>query len=153
MFPNVQSANPPASMAAIREFEHSRGLDLPSLYREFLLATTGGSPDTPLFPIEGMALNPHGLIQVFFGIGAGLPTSDLAKVYDMYVGGFPQGIVPIACTDGDDFICLDLRNGHERVAFWDKRHFWGTGEWRESDLYHVADSFADFLASLGPSPY
>lgn len=152
MFPKVHSANPPTTSAAIAEFERTRGVALPDLYRQFLLATNGGAPETPVFPIDGMALNPDGAIQVFFGMGARLPTSDLAKVYDMYVGSFPEGIVPIACTGTDDFVCLDLRHGTERVAFWDRRHFWGTGEWREADLHHVSGSFEEFLASLRPSP-
>jgi hypothetical protein len=46
-----------------------------------------------------------------------------------------------------------MRDGRERVVLWDHRPFWGTGEWRESDLYHVADSFEEFLASLRPNPY
>lgn len=153
MFPNVRSANPPTTRTAIAEFERERGLALPDLYRQLLLVSNGGAPETPVFPIQGMALNPDGAIQVFFGMKARLPTSDLAKVYDMYFDGFPEGIVPIACTGFDDFICLDLRHGPDRVAFWDRRHFWGTGEWRESDLYHVANSFEEFLASLRPNPY
>ena len=153
MFPKLKSANPPTTMAAIEEFEDRYGGILPGLYKEFLLASNGGAPEASVFPIEGFALNPFGAVQVFFGIGARLPTSDLAKVYEMYGGGFPLGIVPVACTDGDDFICLDLRGGTDRVAYWDKRPFWGTGEWRENDLYHVANSFAEFLASLRPNPY
>jgi hypothetical protein len=92
-------------------------------------------------------------MQSFAGIGVREPTDELAYSYDLYVGGFPRGIVPIAGNGGGDYTCLDLRNGKERVAFWDKRHFWGTGEWRERDFYHVADSFAEFLGSLRPNPY
>jgi hypothetical protein len=149
----LRSANPPTTILAIEKFEDKHGLTLPERYKQFLLTSNGGVPETPAFPIEGFASNPLGAIQVFFGIDARLPTSDLVQVCDMYRGGFPEGIVPIACTDGDDFVCLDLRSGSDRVAFWDKRHFWGTGEWRERDLYHVADSFEEFLATLRPNPY
>ena len=66
--------------------------------------------------------------------------------------GFPFGSVPIANQDLGSYICLDLRNGRQRVDFWDHRHFWSTGEWRERDLYHVADSFEEFLSLLRPKP-
>ena len=153
MFPEIIDANPQTSLAAIEDFERQRGLSLPAPYKEFLLATNGGVPRDPTFPIRGMALNPTGSVQVFLGIGVRWPTTELAYAYDSYAGGFPPGIVPIAGDGSGNYVCLDLRNGRDRVAFWDKRHFWGTGEWRESDLYHVASSFEEFLASLRPNPY
>ena len=153
MFPGITDGSSPTTLAAIERFEHDRGLALPDLYKEFLLAKNGGVPRNPTFPIRGMALNPTGSVQVFFGIDVRWPSTELAYAYDLYAGGFPQGIVPIAGDGSGSYICLDLRKGAERVAFWDKRHFWGTGEWRESDLYHVANSFEEFLASLRPSPY
>ncbi len=148
MFPKLNSANEPTTLGAIEKFERERSLDLPESYKNFLLAANGGVPETLMFPIQGFALNPFGAVQVFFGVDAKFPTSDLAKVYEMYQGGMPKGLVPIACTGGDDFICFDLRGGTDAVSYWDKRPFWGTGEWRESDLYRVADSFEEFLGSL-----
>jgi cell wall assembly regulator SMI1 len=153
MFPKMTEGSPPTTRQAIEDFESDRRITLPALYREFLLATNGGVPEKPAFPIEGMARNPIGIIQVFFGIGARWPTTELSYAYDLYTGGFPDGIVPIADNGEGSYVCLDLRKGRERVAFWDKRHFWATGEWRESDLYQVANSFAEFLASLRPNPY
>lgn len=153
MFPRMTDTNPPTTLAAIESFERERALVLPQFYKEFLLATNGGAPDAPAFPIHRKSTSSTGVVQSFAGIGVREPTNELAYAYDLYVGGIPRGIVPIAGNGGGDYICLDLRNGKERVAFWDKRHFWGTGEWRERDLYHVADSFAEFLRSLRPNPY
>lgn len=153
MFPEIENGNPPTTLAAIEDFERERGLTLPRLYKEFLLATNGGSPKNPAFPIQGMPDRKFETIQAFLGIGVRVPTSELAYAHDLYSGGIPQGIVPIAGNGGGDYMCLDLRNGKERIAFWDLRHFWGTGEWRESDFYHVANSFAEFLALLQPNPY
>lgn len=150
MLLELKSANAPTTLAAIEAFEHERELTLPAAYKDFLLTTNGGVPAAPIFPIEGMELNPVGEVQVFFGIDAKHPSSDLAQVYDFYVGRIPAGVVLIACNSMSDYICLDLRDGGEKVVFWDKRPFWSTGEWRESDLYHVADSFEEFLASLRP---
>ena len=153
MFLKVIDGNPPTTAAAIEDFERERGLVLPSRYKEFLLASNGGVPETPAFPVAGIANYSVGVVQVFFGVGAQKPMPDLAEIYDFYAKGIPRGIVPIADNGGGDYACLDLRNSQERVAFWDKRHFWGTGEWRESDLYHVSNSFEEFLASLRPNPY
>jgi hypothetical protein len=145
--------NPPTTEAAIAKFEQDRGLILPPSYKAFLLVTNGGVPDDNAFPVEGMQNTNIWGLQRFAGIGVGVPTGELAYAYDMYAGGIPQGIVPIAGDGMGNYVTLDLRKGTDRVAFWDKRHFWGTGEWRESDLYHVANSFEEFLASLRPNPY
>ena len=150
MLLELKSANAPTTLAAIEAFENERNVALPSPYKDFLLATNGGVPEASVFPIRGMELNPDGEVQVFFGIHATHPSSDLAKVHDFYAGRIPANIVHIACNSMSDHVCLDLRDGGEEVVFWDKRHFWGTGEWREGDLYHVADSFEEFLASLRP---
>src|SRR3989304_5340738 len=140
MFPEIIEGNPPTSLAAIEDFERPRGLALPALYKQFLLATNGGRPRNSMFPIRGMALNPYGSIQTFAGIGVHEPTDELARSNDLYAGGIPHGIVLIAGNGGGDYICLDLRDGKDRVAFWNKRHFWGTGEWRGGELYNVPAS-------------
>ena len=153
MLPKIIDGNPPATQQGIEHFERGCGLVLPDVYKEFLLATNGGVPETPAFPVQGMADYSVGVMQVFFGIGARSPMPDLIEIYDFYADRIPHGIVPIADDGGGGYVCFDLRNGKHRVVFWDRRHFWGTGEWRERDLYHVAESFAEFLELLRPNPY
>jgi SMI1 / KNR4 family (SUKH-1) len=150
MFPNMHGDTSPqvANDEMITEFEKSRNLFLPDLYKKFLKKTNGGIPDRKKYPIVGMDDNPFGSIQCFFGFRKQTEFDLLEYNYDLYVGGFPHGIVPIAANGCGDYVCLDLRNDKSRVSFWDKRHFWGTGEWRENDFYHVANSFEDFLRSL-----
>lgn len=150
MFPKMTESYLPTTVAAIAAFERDHDLVLPPLYREFLLATNGGPPEKTVFPVQGMPNNPDNIVQGFFGIGVPYHTNELAYPVDLYAGGIPHGVLPIAGNGGGDYLCLDLRAGTDRVAFWDKRHFWGTGEWRESDLYPVANSFAEFLAALRP---
>jgi SMI1 / KNR4 family (SUKH-1) len=150
----ISNTYTPITDADIAEFEKPRNIQLPSSYKTFLCMTNGGPPDANLvYSISDMPLNPVGGLQSFFGIKTAAEHDLLEANYDLYVGGAPHGIVPVAGSGGGDFVCLDLRDGTDRVALWDKRHFWGTGEWRESDLYHIADSFDAFLASLRPSPY
>jgi hypothetical protein len=153
MFPTMQGDTTATTVTnrMIEEFEAPRNLKLPKLYCQFLKSTNGGIPDKDTYPISGMPNNPEGGIQCFFGFLKELEVDTINWNYDLYAGGFPHGIVPIAGNGGGDYVCLDLRNGGERVAFWNKRHFWGTGEWREKDLYPIADSFEQFLASLTKS--
>ncbi len=151
MFPEMHDRESLTTPTAIDDFEAARNLRLPAGYREFLLATNGGTPVKSVFPLQDRPHDPFDNVQDFLGIGVSVPTSELAYAYDLYFGGFPFGIVPIANQDFGSYICLDLRDGKERVVFWDHRHFWSTGEWREQDLYHVADSFGEFLGLLRPS--
>ena len=148
MYPEMRTQRPPTTSDAIAKFERTRSLNLPGDYKAFLLANNGGSPRASLFPLQGRPHDPIDNIQTFLGIGVSVPTNELSYAYDLYIGGFPFGIVPIAVQDLGSYICLDLRDGKERVAFWDHRHFWSTGEWREQDLYLVANTFSDFLTLL-----
>jgi hypothetical protein len=145
-------SNASTTSDAIEEFERSRGIKLPKAYKSFLLATNGGVPDRAYYPIKGMELNSYGGVQVFFGLGVLGAMESLEEIYELYVNGFPLGIVPIADNGGGDYISLDLRSGGDLVVFWDKRHFWSTGKWREQDLYRIADSFELFLSLLRPTP-
>ena len=153
MYPRMERSNPPVTLDAIRNFEQSRNLTLSAEYVDFLLATNGGSPASTAFPIRGLGPSGIGIIQSFSGIGVLHPTEELSYSFDLYAGAIPKDVLLIAGNGGGDYICLDYRTGSTRVAFWDKGHFWGTGEWRESDLYHVANSFGEFLESLRPSPH
>lgn len=150
MFPRITSGNPPTNLEAVQEFECKVGFPLPRLYKEFLLETNGGRPRESVFPIDGFAHNPFGSLHEFFGLGARPPLADLDEIFEWFKNGVPAGIIAIGRTDGADYLCLDLRDGQEQVRYWDHRHHWGTGEWRESDLYHVANSFEEFIASLRP---
>jgi hypothetical protein len=151
--PLMAHHNPATNLMAIQKFERQRSIELPPSYKKFLLLTNGGVPETSAFPISNFDESSIGVMQIFLGIGVEHPTSELAYAYDLYAGGIPEGIVPIASNGGGDYICLDLRKVSDRVAFWDKNHFWSTGEWRERDLYPVADTFEQFLTSLRPNPY
>jgi SMI1-KNR4 cell-wall len=152
-FPTTSYSDRSTTPTAIEEFEGTFGLQLPELFKQFLLATNGGRPRNPSFPISGLASNPIGDVNFFFGIAPQMDVYDLQKIFKRFVGRIPNDMVPTGENGGVDYICLDLRNGGERVVFWDHAHFWSTGEWRESDLYFIAGSFDEFLTSLRPNPY
>lgn len=145
MIPKMRSTRPPIDALGLKDFERHVGVNFPKSYVDFLLATNGGSPLKSAFPVrDGSTTN----VQVFLGIGVPTPTSELDYAYETYGGGLPTGVVPIAGDDSGNYVCLDLRSGQQRIAFWEKSHFWSTGEWRERDLIDVADSFEAFLALL-----
>jgi hypothetical protein len=146
--PTILDGNMPASPEAISNFEEQRCLKLPPSYRRFLSIVNGGVPVQSAFPIAEYASDTHGNVKVFLSIGSRYPTEELAYAYDLYTGGLPDKIIPIACDDIGNYVCLDLRNNSDSVVFWDHRHYWSTGEFREQDLYRVADTFEAFLNSL-----
>ena len=145
MFTAMSDKHPPAPAGGIEEFETSRQLTLPSDYKRFLQKYNGGRPRENQFRIEEFQLE----VQFFYGLEAPLRVYDLAYKYDFLVArGMPKFIVPVGnsgleCT----YYCLDLRKGGA-MCIWDQRHHWGTGEWREEDLYEVAENFDEFLALL-----
>jgi SMI1 / KNR4 family (SUKH-1) len=147
----INSVNAPTTDSAISLFELTLGAKLPASYRQFLIRTNGGRPAQTSFQLMGYPSTEAWSVGAFFGIGTLHPTNELSYAFDLYGAAIPAGLVLIAGDDMGNYVCLDLRRGGDQVAFWDKRHFWGTGEWREKDLYHVADTFGSFIASLQPS--
>lgn len=143
-------SNPSIREFQIEQFEHTHGLVLPLDYRSFLQATNGGVPREVVFPLKGYPYDTHWQLKVFLTIGGQWPTEDLSYALNLYRAGTPVGLLPIASDDYGNYLCIDLREGSSRVSFWDHRHFWGTSEWREQDLYHVANSFGEFLSLLRP---
>jgi hypothetical protein len=148
MLQNVLEPNSKVSESTLTSFAHRHGIRLPKAYEEFLLNTNGGQPVPAAFPIGGMEDNPEGVVQAFFGLSANIGTEDLEGNLAELGEAVPKGILPIAGTEGDDFLVLDLRQAHAPVLFWDRKAFWGSGLWNESDLYPVASNFESFLRSL-----
>lgn len=153
MFQKVVDPNPSINDLELQAFARRHGIKLPSEYRTFLLANNGGRPVPPAFPIQGFPDNPIGVIQAFFGLKTEIQTEDLDRILDELHGVIPAGILPIANTDGDDFVVLDLRVPGNPCLFWNRKPFWGDNVWRDEDLYPVAGNFQALLATLRNSPY
>lgn len=148
MLRELLQPNPPTDNGALVAFGLRYNLELPVPYREFLLRNNGGQPVRAVFPIEGMKDNSYGRVQSFFGLKAEISVYDLDAIMADLLDLIPRGVLPIACTEGYDFLCLDLRNAGASVVFWDRKPFWGTDIWSEGDLFPVADSFDSLLSSL-----
>lgn len=149
MFTAMADQFPPTTPGAIESFESARGIHLPAAYREFFLEYNGGRPRERLFPVLGVLPPAEFAIHFFYGLDAPIQSYDLAHKYDFFNASIPSGIVPVAASArACSYYCLDLRHGNEAVCFWDQTHHWGTGEWREEDLYVICDTFDRFLSML-----
>jgi hypothetical protein len=148
MLKEIRRPGPPIDGRELITFTTLYDLTLPRAYREFILKNNGGRPVPAAFPIEGLLGNPVGVVQAFFGLNTTIKTEDLNLVMIDLLGKVPRGIFPFARTDGDDFVCFDLRKAEAPVIFWNRKPFWGNNEWNENDLYPVASNFEHFLAEL-----
>jgi hypothetical protein len=145
--PTIHDPGAAVSEKDLTAFEERRGFGLPTDYRDFLKANNGGRPQPSAFPINGFELNPYGVVQAFFSLKeTEMPSYDLDWILDDLQGLIPCKLIPVACTGTDDYVCLDLRQLGAPVMFWDRKSFWGSDIWRETDLYLVAPSFALFLS-------
>jgi SMI1 / KNR4 family (SUKH-1) len=142
-----KNCNPATNIVSIHEFQLAWGINLPPCYRDFLLKHNGGSPAKNIFPITGFT-DPFGGIQVFFGLGTPVKTSDLNWRVKNRIAPFPDGLLEIACTGGNDLICINTKVEDVPVYFFDHRPSWGNGIWKDEYLYVIAASFQDFLHKL-----
>ena len=135
----------------IRRVELRMGIQLPGEYTAFLLKYNGGRPTPNAYPIEGLRNNPFGVIQVFFGIDDPLESSNLDWTYDVISGRVPPNLLPIACDDCGDLICLSLFGEDAgSVLFWDQHTEPSTPSY--ANVYKIADSFAEFLNGIRELP-
>lgn len=148
MLQYVKFSEAAITAADLVAFEARHALFLPRAYKNFLLAHNGGQPTPRMFPIAGFSEDSYGGINSFYGLHASTPAADLDEQMSDLPDTVPRGIVPIAYTDGNDKLVLDLRKEGAPVLFWDFHAFWGNNIWNEKLLYPVAGNFEALLASL-----
>ncbi len=135
----------------IRWIESRMGIRLPGEYIAFLLRHNGGRPIPNAYPIEGLENNPFGVVRTFFGIDDPIESCNLDWTYDVVRGRIPANLLPIACDDGGDLICLSLFGEDAgAVLFWDRHTEPSTPSY--ANVYKIADSFAEFLDGIRGLP-
>jgi len=144
---------PEISEEDLRLLEAEIPVTLPQDYRQFLLEHNGGRPEPDSYPLQGLAKNPYGAIQLFFGIGNPVETSSILWNYRVMEGRIPPNLFPIACDNSGDLLCLSLYGDDAgSVVFWDyyAEHYPPTYD----NVYRVpgADSFSAFIELLQPYP-
>jgi cell wall assembly regulator SMI1 len=135
----------------IDQLEHAIGMRLPDDYKAFLLRYNGGVPTPAAFPIDRFENNPYGVVQVLFRIDGKIESSNLDWNYGVMNGRIQSNLFPVGCDGSGDLICVSLFGDDAgSVVFWD--YYGETPEPSYSNVYHIADSFSEFLTSLRELP-
>jgi hypothetical protein len=151
MIRSFSECGPPIEDDDVRAIEQTIGFVLPGGYREFLLAQNGGRPEPEGFPIEDLANNPYGMIQVFYRIDGEIESSNIDWNYHLTRGRLPDNLLPIASDGGGDHICLSLYGDDAgSVVFWDCHQ--ETQEPSYDNVYFIAKSFEEFLEGIQDLP-
>jgi hypothetical protein len=150
MIQTMKECGPTIVLPDVRAFEEQVGIVLPESYVTFLLTYNGGRPSPRAFTIKGLPGNPYGVVQLFFGIGHKEESSNLDWNYQVFTDRLPNNLLPIACDDGGDLICLIVKGLHTgAVVFWD---MCGEHEPPDSSIYPVSATFDDFLEAMQDLP-
>ena len=136
----INEQGQPISEVDIALLEDEFGTRLPDAYRRFLLLNNGGTPSPDVVDVAAISGSPTD-VQVFFGIGRHIESSDLfwnlRLIEDRYPG---RHILPIACDSGGNLFCLGTS---KNVVYCDMSDSAGT-------LYEVAPNFDAFLNKIRP---
>jgi hypothetical protein len=133
--------------ARIAALEQKLAVVLPADYRMFLTRNNGGRPDPRHFPIYGLHNNPFGGIQIFFEVDCAVQSANIDWNHVTYLGRIPKNLLPIACDDGGNLICLSL-GGADRgaVYYWDHDDEHSPPSY--DNVYLIAQTFGEFLDSI-----
>lgn len=140
---NIEIENPGPSLTEeiIAGFEAELGSALPDPYRLFLREYNGGQPWPECIDIAQLPESPTD-IQIFFGLGRNIESSDLRWILKTYEGLIQNGRLPIARDSGGNLFCIVL-NGPEsgKIIYFDIS--------RDTEVtYEVARTFDRFLATI-----
>jgi SMI1-KNR4 cell-wall len=126
--------------------EMELGAELPMQYRQFLLRFNGGLPSPDVVDIEGL---PDGStdVQVFFGIGRSVESSDLRWNKEWLSDRIPEEMLPVARDSGGGIFCLSFSGEGAGKMFFADIQFVGEFE-QEVTFYPVADSFDSFIGKI-----
>jgi hypothetical protein len=128
--------------AELEQLVHKLGAKLPEDYRLFLERENGGIPVPNIIDIDGLPGTPTD-VQVLFGIGRNVRSSDLAWNLDFISDrALEYRLLPIARDSGGGLFCLLVDQEAEvGVVYCD---------FRESfrKLYPVAPSFTEFTRKI-----
>jgi hypothetical protein len=134
------------SSQAMSIFEQSEGIKLPIAYKELVKFRDGGTLERYIFSYEKEGEIDENCIGFFLcwqeaTLGEG---ETMQRGVNSPPEFFPKELIPFAPDGGGNYICFDYRNCKENppIVFW--HH-----EIEENEgIFHLADSFEEFLNSL-----
>ena len=142
-FPDLRSIEKNVTATEVDKFAIYHGLQLPAEYKDFLVYSNGGKPNTKMRLVELSSGMPLTSVRYFLALSA-VNHFSLEWHYDSYKGRIPFGLLPIATDSGGNLICISLRREDVgAVYFWDHE-----SEDSQDKLLLVANSFAEFLRLL-----
>jgi SMI1/KNR4 family protein SUKH-1 len=151
MLENMKDCARQLTQEDIGELEKAIGNSLPDSYKAFLLRFNGGLPTPDAFPIEGMAKNPYGIIQEFFGIDCPIESSNLKWIYEVFKTDTPPNLFPIASTPSGDVVCVSLWGDDPgTVVIWNYYDAYRGPTY--ANVYRVAPNFEEFIQGLFRAP-
>jgi len=156
----IELKSPPAPLDQLKAFEPELGGRLPDDYRQFLIRTNGGfvrgwyrfKGRTPRGDIRSAYVHhvcgfrEEWHLSLRFNRGCGLSPQS----------GFPHSLLWIMDDPGGNGICIGLAGAKRgKVYFWIHDELPDPEEWdgrveTASNVIILADSFADFVAGIGP---
>jgi hypothetical protein len=157
-WPAMERRGPVVAEADVRRFERRIGAELPADYRRFLLDVNGGRTAAThcTFTIRRGARQTKTTLNTLFSLDDPDESRDLATSQLYGEDRLPGGL-EIGADDGGSPIVLVLGGPHHgEIWLLDRVDPRPTGsnprvEWFDRrDVWKLADSFAEFMASLRP---
>ena len=140
----IENPGPNLNLRDVAAFEARVGIDLPDAYRKFLLLYNGGTPTPDNVDVPSAPGTPTD-IQVFFGIGRPIESSDLSWNLSLVVERCPTlCALPIACDSGGGLFCLKIENGTAMAVIYCDL------DAPDCVSYAVAPNFEMFVSRLRP---
>lgn len=140
----IDTLGPPVCADDIARIEQDLDAKLPADYKKFLLQFNGGAPTPDTVDVLNAPDMPTD-VQVFFGIGRPVRSSDLFwNLAFINKRCFGQHLLPIACDSGGNLFCLRVeRDETVEVVYCDL-------DQSDCVMYFVASSFSEFFNKLRP---
>ncbi|MBI1907146.1 MAG: SMI1/KNR4 family protein [Rhodocyclales bacterium] len=138
----IENPGPRIDPIAVEALESKLQIIFPTSYKDFLLRHNGGIPSPYTIEIPGFPGSPTD-VQVFFGIGRAVESSDLPWNFALIKERCPERqLVPIACDSGGNLFCIQLEDAVEPgVVYCD------IGA-EKCTAYPIATNFKDFISRI-----
>jgi hypothetical protein len=141
---------PPLTPERLTALEAETGVQLPAIYRRFLLRTNGGRPDPNWFRVSNW---PGRASQVQWFLRVDDPHT---KGLDFWIAELRDRLgekwAPIAVDEGGNFLVVGMVGADaDRVYYWDSSPDWGLDE-STGTMFAVAADVDAFLELLGQEP-
>ena len=139
---DIKNIGKPINELDIARVEGKLKMQLPDVYRRFLLINNGGIPSPDVVDIDDLPGSPTD-VQVFFGIDRDIVSSNLLWNYQLFSERLPNSnCIPIACDSGGNLFCVCL-SGFKAGSI-----VYCSLDNPELILYPVAEDFEAFLGKL-----